>query len=76
MMAPRPSRNAGCGRGDKPVGAAIPLVIYGALATGLAVAYAAHIDSGDSVDGIKENNSLKVVRGAAYGLACVWSLNF
>jgi len=49
-----------------PHAAALPLVIYGALATGLAVAYAAHIDSGDSVDGIKENNSLKVVRGAAY----------
>ena len=53
---------------------AIPLVIYGALATGLAVAYAAHIDSGDSVDGIEENNNLEIVRGAAYGLACVWAL--
>lgn len=56
-----------------PPQAALPLVIYGAIATGLAFAYARHVDEGEG-DGVEANNLLEGVRGFLFGLAGVWAL--
>lgn len=62
-----------------PWSAALPFVVYAAFATGLAIAYARHVDDlkerglGDYGD---FNDGLETARGGLFGLACVWSLTF
>lgn len=60
-----------------PWSAALPFVVYAAFATGLAFAYARHVDD-LSARGLGDygeaNDALETARGALFGLAVVWAM--